>query len=51
MPVAREESQTDPGYAARAPLVVRSGGMVLREWRQADVPAMVALFDTAEMDR
>jgi len=37
----------DPG----TPAVVCSHGVVLREWDGRDVPSMVALFDTAEMDR
>lgn len=31
--------------------VVEAEGLLLREWREDDVPTMVALFDTAEMDR
>lgn len=31
--------------------VVRGDGLILREWHERDVPAMVAMFDTAEMDR
>jgi len=31
--------------------VVEAEGLVLRAWREDDVPTMVALFDTAEMDR
>jgi RimJ/RimL family protein N-acetyltransferase len=30
---------------------VRGHGVVLRVWRMSDVPMMVELFDTAEMDR
>ncbi|WP_328994100.1 GNAT family N-acetyltransferase [Kribbella sp. NBC_01245] len=30
---------------------MRADGVVLREWGEADVAVMVALFDTAEMDR
>lgn len=33
------------------PVVVRGDGLILREWRAGDVPAMVTMFDTAEMDR
>jgi RimJ/RimL family protein N-acetyltransferase len=31
-------------------LVVRGDGLVLREWTEADVPAMVRLFDEASID-
>lgn len=31
--------------------VVEAEGLVLRAWREDDVPTMVELFDTAEMDR
>ena len=30
---------------------VRAEGLVLRHWTPADVPCLVRLFDTAEMDR
>lgn len=30
---------------------VRAEGLVLRPWTDEDVPSMVAMFDTAEMDR
>lgn len=33
------------------PVVVRAGELVLREWRPGDAEAMVALFDTDEMNR
>lgn len=33
------------------PVLVRARGLVLREWSAADVPALVTLFDTPEMDR
>lgn len=33
------------------PLLVRASGLLLREWRQEDVPAMVTMFNTAEIDR
>ncbi len=33
------------------PIIVRGEGFVLREWNVADVPAMVEMFDTDEMDR
>jgi hypothetical protein len=33
------------------PIIVRGEGLVLREWNAADVPAMVEMFDTDEMDR
>lgn len=32
-------------------LVIHGHGLVPREWNEADVPAMVGLFDTDEMDR
>ena len=41
---------TDTGEPAE-PLVIRAGGLVLREWTRQDVPAMVALFDDDEVDR
>jgi RimJ/RimL family protein N-acetyltransferase len=40
-----------PRIAPVGPVVVEAQGLVLREWRASDVPTMVALFDTAEMDR
>lgn len=33
------------------PVLFASHGLVLREWAPADVPAMVGLFDTAQMNR
>jgi RimJ/RimL family protein N-acetyltransferase len=33
------------------PVTVTAEGLLLREWRAADVPVMVTLFDTAEMER
>lgn len=33
------------------PVVVQREGLILREWEKADVPAMVKMFNTAEMDR
>lgn len=33
------------------PVIVKSEGLVLREWELGDVPVMVVLFNTAEMDR
>lgn len=33
------------------PVLVCEGGLILREWTIGDVPALVALFDTPEMDR
>jgi RimJ/RimL family protein N-acetyltransferase len=33
------------------PVLVARDGLVLREWRASDVPVMVELFDTAEIDR
>lgn len=32
-------------------MVVQGEGLILREWRHRDVPAMVEMFDTEEMDR
>jgi RimJ/RimL family protein N-acetyltransferase len=32
-------------------MVERAAGLLLREWRQEDVPRMVAMFNTAEIDR
>lgn len=40
-----------PLIALEMSAVVHSQGLVLREWNASDVPSMVALFDTAEMDR
>lgn len=40
-----------PSTAPEGPVVVEVDGLVLREWRVSDVPRMVELFDTAEMDR
>ena len=37
--------------APDVPVVVAAEGVVLREWREDDVPTMVTLFDTPEMDR
>lgn len=37
--------------APEVPVVVEAEGLVLREWRASDVPTMVELFDTEEMDR
>lgn len=33
------------------PVWIASHGLVLREWDPTDVPAMVELFDTEQMDR
>jgi len=33
------------------PVLVRAGSLILREWTVGDVPALVALFDTPEMNR
>ncbi|MGI8577623.1 MAG: GNAT family N-acetyltransferase [Nocardioidaceae bacterium] len=33
------------------PVQVRAEGLVLREWQPSDIPALIALYDTAEMDR
>ena len=33
------------------PILVRAPGLVLREWGRADIPHMVSMFNTAEMDR
>jgi RimJ/RimL family protein N-acetyltransferase len=33
------------------PVLVARDGLVLREWRASDVPVMVELFDTPEIDR
>lgn len=33
------------------PVIVEGEGLVLRDWQLRDVPMMVALFNTAEMDR
>jgi RimJ/RimL family protein N-acetyltransferase len=38
-------------FAPDGPVFVEAEGLVLREWREDDVPTLVALFDTAEMDR
>jgi RimJ/RimL family protein N-acetyltransferase len=38
-------------WPAGEPVVIDQSGLVLREWTDQDVPAMVALFDTPEMDR
>lgn len=38
-------------WTAAEPVLVRQDGLVLREWTVEDVPALVALFDTPEMDR
>jgi RimJ/RimL family protein N-acetyltransferase len=40
-----------PGSYPGVPVLVRGEGLVLREWKDGDVPVMVELFDTAEMDR
>jgi RimJ/RimL family protein N-acetyltransferase len=34
-----------------APVVIRSDELVLREWQDDDIPHMVKMFDTAEMER
>lgn len=33
------------------PIVVRSQGLILREWHPNDIPLLKALYDTGEMDR
>lgn len=33
------------------PVIIRAEGLVLREWRDGDRPAMVRLFDDPEIDR
>ena len=38
-------------WASAGPVLVRQGGLILREWTNGDVQALVALFDTPEMDR
>ena len=37
--------------ASEIPVLVRAEGLTLREWQRRDVPRMVAMFDTTEMDR
>lgn len=37
--------------ASMDPVVIRAEGLVLREWDDEDVPAMVAMLNTSEMDR
>lgn len=37
--------------ASDRPVLVRADGLTLREWEGRDVPRMVAMFDTTEMDR
>jgi RimJ/RimL family protein N-acetyltransferase len=41
----------DGVIGSTGPVQVRAQGLVLREWHERDVPFMVAMFDTAEMDR
>ena len=41
----------EPLIRSTTPVVVRAEGLVLREWTAADVPFMVTMFNTAEMDR
>jgi RimJ/RimL family protein N-acetyltransferase len=38
-------------WPARLPVVLRSHGLVLREWTIEDAPTTVALFDTPDMNR
>lgn len=38
-------------WPADVPVVIRADGLVLREWTLGDVASLVALYDTAEMDR
>lgn len=38
-------------FESTGPIVLRGEGLVLREWEDSDVPTMVELFDTDEMDR
>ena len=33
------------------PIWIEGGGIVMREWRTSDVPSLVTLYDTSEMDR
>ena len=42
--------QPKPLQAPR-PVVIRFDELVLREWRDDDIPRMIDLFDTAEMER
>lgn len=38
-------------WPADVPVVIRADGLVLREWTLGDLASLVALYDTAEMDR
>lgn len=39
------------GHTSGDPVIVRACGLVLREWQPSDVPNMVAMFNTREMNR
>lgn len=41
----------DIQIASASPVVIRAEGLVLREWRDGDVPRMVTMFDTPDIDR
>lgn len=49
-PGRRDPAQTRRPRA-ELPTAVHAEGLVLRQWAADDIPAMVRLFDTAEMDR
>ena len=36
---------------SEVPIWIEGDGVVLREWRTSDVPSLVTLYDTSEMDR
>lgn len=38
-------------WPSTEPVLVRAGSLILREWANEDVPALVELFDTPEMNR